>query len=80
MIPKVMIDLQLPLEYIDEDLIEAFENEYNCNVICVMTPWIADIVRNQYPKIKFIKNMGLSNICNQQTFFMTVPKVRRKTF
>lgn len=34
----------------------------------------------RYPKIKNIKNMGLPNICNLQTFFMTVPKHGEKHF
>lgn len=55
---EVMI--QLPVGTIGDSIgwfsyVERFQKKHNCKVICVMTPWIADLVRNQYPDITFIK-------------------------
>ena len=34
--------------------VERFQQKHGCKVICVMTPWIAEIVKKQYPDITFI--------------------------
>ncbi len=54
---EVMI--QLPVGTIGDSVgwfsyVERFQQKHNCKLICVMTPWIADLVRDQYPNIKFI--------------------------
>lgn len=51
--------IQLPVGTIGDSIgwfsyVERFQQKHNCRVICVMTPWIADIVRDQYPDITFI--------------------------
>ena len=53
------IMIQLPVGTIGDSIgwfsyVERFQQKHNCKVFCVMTPWIADIVRNQYPDITFI--------------------------
>ncbi len=54
---EVMI--QLPVGTIGDSIgwfsyVERFQQKHDCKVICVMTPWIADLVRDQYPDITFI--------------------------
>ncbi len=54
---EVMI--QLPVGTIGDSIgwfsyVERFQKKHNCKLICVMTPWIADLVRGQYPDITFI--------------------------
>ncbi len=54
---EVMI--QLPVGTLGDSIgwfsyVERFQQKHNCKIICVMTPWIADIVRKQYPDITFI--------------------------
>lgn len=51
--------IQLPVGTIGDSIgwfsyVERFQQKHNCRVICVMTPWIADLVRDQYPDITFI--------------------------
>lgn len=54
---EVMV--QLPVGTIGDSIgwfsyVERFRQKHNCTLICVMTPWISDLVRDQYPEIKFI--------------------------
>ena len=54
---EVMI--QLPVGTIGDSIgwfsyVERFQKKHKCKLICVMTPWIADILRKQYPDITFI--------------------------
>lgn len=54
---EVMI--QLPVGTIGDSVgwfsyVERFQQKHQCKLICVMTPWIADLVRDQYPNITFI--------------------------
>jgi len=54
---EVMI--QLPVGTIGDSIgwfsyVERFQKKHQCKLICVMTPWIADLVRDQYPEITFI--------------------------
>ncbi len=51
--------IQLPVSTIGDSIgwfsyVERFQQKHKCKLICVMTPWISDIVREQYPNIKFI--------------------------
>ena len=34
--------------------VEKFQKKHRCKLICVVSPWFADIVRKQYPDITFI--------------------------
>lgn len=54
---EVMI--QLPAGTLGDSIgwfsyVERFQQKHRCKIICVMTPWIADLVRDQYPDITFI--------------------------
>ncbi len=54
---EVMI--QLPVGTIGDSIgwfsyVERFQKKHGCKVICVMTPWIATLVKDQYPEITFI--------------------------
>lgn len=54
---EVMI--QLPVGTLGDSIgwfsyVERFQKKHQCKLICVMTPWIADLVRKQYPDITFI--------------------------
>ena len=54
---EVMI--QLPVGTLGDSIgwfsyVERFQKKHGCKLICVMTPWIAEIVKKQYPKITFI--------------------------
>ena len=54
---EVMI--QLPVGTIGDSIgwfsyVERFQKKHGCKLICVMTPWIAEIVKDQYPDITFI--------------------------
>ena len=54
---EVMI--QLPVGTIGDSIgwfsyVERFQKKHQCKVICVMAPWIAEIVKKQYPEIIFI--------------------------
>lgn len=54
---EVMI--QLPAGTIGDSIgwfsyVERFQQKHDCKLICVMTPWIADLVKEQYPNITFI--------------------------
>ncbi|MCQ2396499.1 MAG: autotransporter strand-loop-strand O-heptosyltransferase [Lentisphaeria bacterium] len=54
---EVMV--QLPVGTIGDSIgwfsyVERFQQKHRCNLICVMTPWIASLVKKQYPNITFI--------------------------
>ena len=54
---EVMI--QLPVGTIGDSIgwfsyVERFQQKHKCRLVCVMTPWIADIFKKQYPNITFI--------------------------
>ena len=54
---EVMI--QLPVGTLGDSIgwfsyVERFQQKHGCKLICVMTPWIAEIVKDQYPDITFI--------------------------
>ena len=54
---EVMV--QLPVGTIGDSIgwfsyVERFQLKHGCKLICVMTPWIADLVRDQYHDITFI--------------------------
>lgn len=34
--------------------VERFQKKLNCNLLCVVAPWFAEIVKKQYPRIKFV--------------------------
>ena len=34
--------------------VERFQQKHKCELYCVVSPWFVEIVREQYPKIKFI--------------------------
>ena len=61
---EVMI--QLPVGTLGDSIgwfsyVERFQQKHNCKVICVMTPWIADVVKKQYPDITFITTEETKN-------------------
>ena len=54
---EVMI--QLPVGTLGDSIgwfsyVERFQQKHKCRLICVMSPFASDIVRNQYPDITFI--------------------------
>jgi len=54
---EVMV--QLPVGTIGDSVgwfsyVERFQLKHKCKLICVMTPWIAVLVKDQYPDITFI--------------------------
>ena len=54
---EVMV--QLPVGTIGDSIgwfsyVERFQLKHRCRLICVMTPWIAALVKDQYPNITFI--------------------------
>lgn len=54
---EVMV--QLPVGTIGDSIgwfsyVERFQKKHGCKLICVMTPWIATLVKDQYPDITFI--------------------------
>lgn len=70
---EVMI--QLPVGTIGDSIgwfsyVERFQKKHRCRLICVMTPWIADIVRNQYPGITFIKPEETKNYQPYACYYM----------
>lgn len=51
--------IQLPVGTLGDSIawfsyVERFQIKHKCRLICAMTPYIADLVRNQYPDIVFI--------------------------
>ena len=51
--------IQLPVNTIGDAIgwfsyVERFQQKHKCKIICVMAPWIADLVRDQYPDITFV--------------------------
>jgi len=54
---EVMI--QLPVGTIGDSIgwfsyVERFQKKHGCKLICVMMPWIAALVKDQYPEITFV--------------------------
>jgi autotransporter strand-loop-strand O-heptosyltransferase len=51
--------IQLPVGTLGDSIgwfsyVERFQKKHQCRILCVMTPWIAEIVKKQYPDITFI--------------------------
>lgn len=51
--------IQFPVNTLGDSIawfsyVERFQQRHKCRILCVMTPWIADLVRRQYPDITFI--------------------------
>ncbi len=70
---EVMI--QLPVGTIGDSIgwfsyVERFQQKNHCKVLCVMTPWIADLVRGQYPEIKFIAKEDCDQYLPYATYYM----------
>ena len=70
---EVMI--QLPVGTIGDSIgwfsyVERFQKKHQCKLICVMTPWIADVVRDQYPDITFIKPEETKNYKPYACYYM----------
>ena len=70
---EVMI--QLPVGTLGDSIgwfsyVERFQKKHQCKVLCVMTPWIADIVRNQYPDITFITAADTSRYKPYACYYM----------
>jgi autotransporter strand-loop-strand O-heptosyltransferase len=70
---EVMI--QLPVGTIGDSIgwfsyVERFQQKHNCKVICVMTPWIADLVRDQYPDITFVTKEETLNYTSYACYYM----------
>ena len=70
---EVMI--QLPVGTLGDSIgwfsyVERFQIKHQCKVICVMTPWIAEIVKNQYPNITFIGPDETKNYSPYACYYM----------
>ena len=67
--------IQLPVGTIGDSIgwfsyVERFQKKHQCRLICVMTPWIADIVRGQYPDITFIAPEETKNYRPYACYYM----------
>ncbi len=54
-----VVMIQLPVGTIGDSIgwfsyVERFQQKHGCKLVCVMTPWIAALVKDQYPEITFI--------------------------
>lgn len=54
-----LVMVQLPVGTLGDSIgwfsyVERFQQKHKCKLVCVMTPWISEIVRQQYPEITFI--------------------------
>ena len=70
---EVMI--QLPVGTIGDSIgwfsyVERFQKKHKCKLICVMTPWIAEVVKDQYPDITFIKAEDTKNYSPYACYYM----------
>ena len=70
---EVMI--QLPVGTLGDSIgwfsyVERFQIKHQCKLLCVMTPWIADLVRNQYPNIKFITKEAVKDYKPYACYYM----------
>ncbi len=70
---EVMI--QLPVGTIGDSIgwfsyVERFQQKHHCKLICVMTPWISEIFKNQYPQITFIKPEDTKNFRPYASYYM----------
>lgn len=67
--------IQLPVGTIGDSIgwfsyVERFQKKHQCRLICVMTPWIADVVRGQYPDITFIAPEETKNYQPYACYYM----------
>ena len=67
--------VQLPVGTIGDSIgwfsyVERFQKKHNCNLICVMTPWIAEVVKKQYPDITFITPEETKNYTPYASYYM----------
>lgn len=67
--------IQLPVGTIGDSIgwfsyVERFQKKHGCRLICVMTPWIADIVKDQYPDITFIGPDDTKNYTPYACYYM----------
>jgi autotransporter strand-loop-strand O-heptosyltransferase len=72
---KQEVMIQLPVGTIGDSIgwfsyVERFQQKHQCKVLCVMTPWIADLVRDQYPNIKFIEAKDTLNYKPYACYYM----------
>ena len=70
---EVMI--QLPVGTIGDSIgwfsyVERFQQKHKCKLVCVMTPWIAEIVKGQYPDITFIAPEETKNYKPYACYYM----------
>ena len=70
---EVMI--QLPVGTIGDSIgwfsyVERFQIKHQCKLVCVMTPWIAEVVRKQYPNITFIAPEETKNYKPYACYYM----------
>ena len=70
---EVMI--QLPVGTIGDSIgwfsyVERFQQKHKCKAVCVMTPWIAEIVKGQYPDITFIAPEETGNYRPYACYYM----------
>lgn len=70
---EVMI--QLPVGTLGDSIgwfsyVERFQKKHQCKVICVMTPWIAAVVKDQYPDITFISPEETKNYQPYACYYM----------
>ena len=69
------IMIQLPVGTIGDSIgwfsyVERFQKKHRCRIVCVMTPWIADVVRGQYPEITFISPEETKNYKPYACYYM----------
>ncbi len=67
--------IQLPVGTIGDSIgwfsyVERFQQKHKCRLICVMTPWISEIVKKQYPQITFIGPEETKNYKPYATYFI----------
>ena len=70
---EVMV--QLPVGTIGDSIgwfsyVERFQLKHHCKLICVMTPWIATLVKDQYPDITFIAPEETKNYRPYASYYM----------
>ena len=70
---EVMI--QLPVGTIGDSIgwfsyVERFQLKHQCKLVCVMTPWIAEVVKKQYPNITFIAPEETKNYKPYACYYM----------
>ncbi len=70
---EVMV--QLPVGTLGDSIgwfsyVERFQKKHDCKLICVMTPWIAEIFKKQYPGITFITTEETKNYQPYACYYM----------